>query len=109
MIHDYQIKGLEKLLNSSEIMEIYPMVDRINLSYSDEGASGLGMDIDRLDVDIHLNDKTITHDNMYNKEFDPHYLVDYHIKSYLPYFNISNVKIDFIVYGPDRDAIYYSY
>jgi hypothetical protein len=109
MLHDYQIKGLEKLLNSSEIMEIYPMVDRIELSSVNDKASGFGFDLDRLDIDIHLNDDTITSKNMYRKDFDPHYLVDYHIKNYLPYFNIPKVDTHFIVYGPNGKAFHYSY
>ena len=57
-------------------------------------------------LDIYLNDPSITEENMYRKEFDPHYLIDRHIKQYLPYINIDKVAIDFIVWGPEGDIIY---
>ena len=37
MINNFQIKGLEKLVNSSLIRDVYPMVDHINLIYVDQG------------------------------------------------------------------------
>jgi hypothetical protein len=43
---------------------------------------------------------------MYEMEFDPHYLIDHHVKQYLPYFNINKLVIDFIVWGPEGDVIY---
>ena len=60
---------------------------------------------DRFVLNIFLNDPTITKENMYEKDFDPHYLVDYHIKRYLPYFNIDKVILKFIVWGPDGNII----
>jgi hypothetical protein len=38
--------------------------------------------------------------------FDPYYLVDYHLKKYLPYFNIEKVIPEFIVWGPKGDVVY---
>jgi hypothetical protein len=59
-----------------------------------------------LDVDIFLNDPTITEKNMYDNDFDPHYLVEYHIKNYARYLGIENkFVINFIVWGPDGDII----
>jgi hypothetical protein len=43
---------------------------------------------------------------MYDRELDPHYLVEYHIKSYFPYFNLNNIIIDYIVWGPDGNIVY---
>jgi hypothetical protein len=43
---------------------------------------------------------------MYDKELDPHYLVDYHIKQYLPYFNIEKSISSFIVWDLDGNIIY---
>jgi len=43
---------------------------------------------------------------MYDKELDPHYLVQHHIQSYFPYFNLKNIVMDFIVWGPDGDIVY---
>ena len=106
MIENFQIKGLEKLANSGLIKSIYPMVDYIEIKYEDTGASGFGIDFDQIDVDIHLNDPEITNGNMYDMELDPHYLIDYHVKKYLPYFDIDKVAIDFIVWGAEGDIIH---
>ena len=104
MIKEYQIKGLEKLLNNSGVLkEIYPMLDHIEIPY-DNGTSG-PKDFDRLNIDIFINDPNITSENMYNKEFDPHYLVGHHIRKYMQYFNIDNVVLDFIVWGPDGEIV----
>jgi hypothetical protein len=106
MIENFQIKGLEKIVNSSAIMDIYPMVDHIEIRHEDTGASGFGVDLDRIDVDIFLNDSNITSDNMYDMELDPHYLIEKYLKQYFPYFDIRNVIIDFIVWSPDGEVIH---
>jgi hypothetical protein len=106
MLKDFQIKGLEKIVNSSAIMDIYPMVDHIEIRHEDTGASGFGMDLDRIDVDIFLNDSNITSDNMYDMELDPHYLIEKYLKQYFPYFDIRDVIIDFIVWSPDGEVIH---
>jgi hypothetical protein len=106
MIKNFQIRGLEKIANSGMIKEIYPMVDHIEISYEDTGASGFGIDLDQINVDIHLNDGNINRENMYDANFDPHYLIDFHLKNYLPYFDIDKVRFDFIVWGPDGDIIF---
>jgi len=103
MIKEFKIKGLEKLVNSSVIKDIYPMVDRIIIR-DDNYETGRGNKL--ISVDIFLNDENITKENMYDREFDPHYLIDYHIKSYFPYFNLKKIVMDFIVWGPDGDIIY---
>jgi hypothetical protein len=104
MIKDFQIKGLEKLLNSGVIQDIYPMVDNIKL-HTSEHSNPNYRGIDNLEVDIFLNDPTFNKANMYMREFDPHYLVEYHIRHYMPYFNIEKVIINFIVWGPDGNII----
>ena len=48
----------------------------------------------------------MTKENMYDKDFDPHYLVEYHIKKYFPYFDIDKMVLNFIVWGPDENIIY---
>jgi len=106
MIEDFQIKGLEKISNSGIIKDIYPMVDHIEIRYEDTGASGFGVDLDRIDIDIFLNDSSITSKNMYDMELDPHYLVDAYMRPYFPYFNIDKVIVDFIVWSPDGEIIY---
>ena len=104
MIKDFQIKGLEKIINSSAIMDIYPMVDHIDVRYNGDLYAPRGWG--GMEFDIFVNDPTITKENMYDKEFDPHYLVDHHIKQYLPYFNIDKSVLNFIVWGPDGEVIY---
>lgn len=94
---DFRYQGLEKLANSDSIKKIYPMVDHIEISQY--GSRRIG-------IDIFLNDGTITKENMYDKEFDPHYLVAYHLKNYYPYFGVENTMSNFIVYGPDGDIVY---
>jgi hypothetical protein len=106
MLKDFQIKGLEKIVNSSAIMDIYPMVDHIEIRHEDTGDSGFGIDLDRIDVDIFLNDSNITSDNMYDMELDPHYLIEKYLKQYFPYFDIRDVIIDFIVWSPDGEVIH---
>jgi hypothetical protein len=103
MLKDFQIKGLEKIVNSSSIMDIYPMVDHIDIRYNSDLYNPRGWG--GLEVDIFVNDPTITKENMYDKEFDPHYLVDYHIKQYFPYFNINKPIMSFVVWDLDGNII----
>ena len=103
MVKEFQIEGLKKLINSSAIKEIYPMVDHIDVRYNGDLYSNRGWGA--LEFDIFLNDPTITKENMYEKDFDPHYLVEYHIKKYLPYFNIDKSRKDFIVWDLDGNII----
>jgi hypothetical protein len=103
MIEKFKIKGLEKLANTGVIKDIYPMVDRVDIRNEDPKIDGR---YDRLEVDIHVNDETMTKEDMYYSDFDPHYLVDYHLKQYFPYFDIDNTIVDFIVWGPNGEIIY---
>ena len=103
MAKNFEIKGLEKLINSSVIKDIYPMVDHLEIRHDEDFITQRGNR--RIDVDIFLNDPTITKENMYDRELDPHYLVEYHIKSYFPYFDLKNIAMDFIVWGPDENII----
>ena len=52
MIKDFQIKGLEKLINSSAIKDIYPMVDHIEINHDEDFITQRGNR--RIDVDIFL-------------------------------------------------------
>ena len=104
MINEYQIEGLKKLVNSSVIKDVYPMVDRIEFVY-DTDKQNKWKHHNHLDANIFLNDPTINSENMYDKELDPHYLVEHHIKKYFPYFNLKDVVIDFIVWAPDDTIV----
>ena len=103
MISDFQIKGLEKLANSGIIKNIYPMVDRIEIRNGNI-VTQRGNTI--LNIDIFLNDESITSENMYEMELDPHYLIDKHLKQYFPYFDVDKIVTDFIVWGPDGNIIH---
>jgi hypothetical protein len=105
MISEFQLRGLEKLLNSGVIQDIYPMVDNIHLSIPEDTNPNY-RGINNLNIDIILNDPTFNEANMYMRELDPHYLVDYHIRNYMPYFNIDKVITNFIVWGPDGNIIH---
>ena len=104
MAKNFEIKGLEKLVNSSAIKDIYPMVDHIDIRYNGDKYAERGWG--GLEIDIFVNDPTMTKENMYDKDFDPHYLVEYHIKKYFPYFDIDKMVLNFIVWGPDENIIY---
>lgn len=104
MIKEFQVKGLEKLVNSGVIKDIYPMVDHIDIRYNGDKYAERGWG--GFEIDIFVNDPTMTKENMYDKDFDPHYLVEYHIKKYFPYFDIDKMVLNFIVWGPDENIIY---
>jgi len=59
-----------------------------------------------LNIDIFLNDESITSENMYQMELDPHYLIEKYLKQYLPYFDMDKIVTDFIVWGPDGNIIH---
>ena len=87
---NYQISALEKLVNSKLITKIYPMIDEISVLYA-EGT---------IWIRINLKDPSITKENMYEKGFDPHYLIDYHIRKLMKYLGFEKyTPVDFVVYG----------
>jgi len=100
---EFYKSSFEKLINSDLLKNIYPMIDHIDITSFRDNPNFIAYD---MSVNIYLNDPTIHKHNMYEKEFDPHYLVEYHIKSYFPYFNLKNLVIDYIVWGPDGDIVY---
>lgn len=102
-IEKYKNKSLTKFLNSSEIgkeiLEIYPMISKIDV-YDFEELIG------SIILRIYVNDSEMTEKNMYERGLDPHYLIDYHLVKYLPYFSIPSwLKIGFAVIGPDGKVI----
>lgn len=109
---DYQIKGLEKLVNSSSIMEIYPMVEKITITRPDDQPflSGNGKSRELWNIDIFLNDpKIVDEDTMYNNDMDALYLTDYHIVHLLPYMGFDQKTLplmDVVVWGVDGNIVY---
>ena len=98
------IKGFEKLINSDVIKNIYPMIDHIDITSVDEHPLYAGYIIF---IKIYLNDPSINEDNMFELNFDPHWLTEHHIKQFSKYLGIDLVNINFAVYGPDNKLITY--
>ena len=113
MIYDeYQIRGLEKLANSSSIMDIYPMVEKIEISRPDDQPflDGNGKSRELWNIDIFLNDpKIVDGKTMYQNEMDAIYLVDYHLVQLLPYMGIDQKTLplmDILVWDVDGNVVY---
>ncbi len=105
MITDAQIKGLEKLLNSDVIKNIYPVIGEIEVYNSENPFDVLE---DTLHLNIYLNNPDANKNNLWDKfNFDEYYLVDHHVRKLLPYIGIDNNKtsIRFSVYDTNFDMI----
>lgn len=105
MIENTQIKGLEKLLNSDVIKNLYPIVDKIEVYKSENPFEVIE---DTLHLDIYLNESIEHGDDLWDKfQFDEHWMVDHHIRKLLPYLGIDNDKtsIRFSVYDTNMDMI----
>lgn len=79
--NEHIINALQKMVNSSLIKEVYPMIESIDV---------VSLDLDNgfMSLDIKVDSPDMTYNNMYDYDFDPHYLVDYHIKRLLPYIGV---------------------
>lgn len=103
-------KILDKLLNSDYIKNIYPMIDHIKTIVTWDGDEEYPFyDID---LSIHVNDPDMTTFNMYEKGFDPHYLIDEHMIYLMKYVGVQRIDIKQIyvsVFGPDNQNIYGNY
>jgi hypothetical protein len=64
MIEKAQIKGLEKLVNSNVIKDIYPVIDEIEIHYSDKPFEYLE---DTLHLNIYLNNPEANKNNLWDK------------------------------------------
>lgn len=113
MINDeYQVKGLEKLVNNSSIMEIYPMVEKITITRPEDQAflTNDSRSRELWNIDIYLNDpKIVDEETMYNNDLDALYLTDYHLPHLFPYLGIDQNKqpiIDVVVWGVDGNVVY---
>lgn len=95
----YISRPITKLLNSSFILNIYPMIEHID-AYDIREAR-------MLILRIYVNDSEMNKENMYQRELDPHYLIDFHLKKYSPYFNIpQDYRFAFVVVGTDGNIIH---
>jgi len=106
-IDDFQIKALEKLVNSGIIHTIYPMIDTIDVNVNNENIA-FGKLYPMIQLIIKLNDPEINSKNIWdNSDFDPYYLVDKYLRELLPYIGINNntTLVSFHVYSPDGKLI----
>ena len=71
------INAFSKLINSDVLKSIYPMLDNIDIVKVNDNPNFIGYD---MSLNIFLNDPSINKNNMYAKDFDPHYLVEKHLK-----------------------------
>jgi hypothetical protein len=113
-IYDFQIKALDKLVNSGIIKNIYPMIDNIevdvvNLDYASPSPRLPWGTKSIVNLKIFINDPTITSENIWDSEdFDPFYLCDKYLRELLPYIGIDNntTIIRFEVYSPEMRLVY---
>jgi hypothetical protein len=78
------------------------MVEKIKAYYAE------GRIEDRIDLYIFLNDSSINGDNMYVKNFDPHYLVDKHVRDVIPFLGLDKrIKIFGHVMNPKGKEFYF--
>ncbi len=99
------VKGFEKLINSDVIKNIYPMVDHINISNMSLSSKN-GNPYYVMTLDIVVNDSLMTKDNMFDSDFDPHWMVDKYIADLSKYLSISIRNIFFTVHNLEGDLIY---
>ena len=100
-------KVANKLFNSDYIKDLYPMIERIETHVvSDEDEE---FPIYTLFIMIHLNDPSVNSNNMYEKGFDPHYLIHTHLKFMMKMAGVNTreiIQISILVRNPDGDIIY---
>jgi hypothetical protein len=96
------ITAFSKLINSDVLKNIYPMLDHIDIVEVKENPNFIGYD---MSVNIFLNDPSIDKNNMYSKEFDPHYLMEKHLKNLSKYLGVDVHRITYKLYGPDGDLL----
>jgi len=108
-MNDKLITAFSKLINSDIIKNIYPMIDHIdikNIEWVEDGYKETGF-LHRqkpgylINVDVVVDSPDMTHENMYDFDFDPHYLVDHHMESLSKYLGIDIMGINFTVHNLD--------
>lgn len=92
--NQYIVNALHKLLNSGIIKDIYPMVTDIEIS-------DFNLEDGILNLIIFVDTPNMTYNTMYDYDFDPFYLVDYHVERLLPYIGIKIPYVSFDVYRTD--------
>jgi len=74
------------------------MIDRID-----------AYDVPMVDITIlriYVKDHDLTNKNMYQRGFDPHYLIDHHLKIIAPYLSIPKTqRYGFVILSPNGQLI----
>ena len=91
-----------KLINSDIIKKVYPMVDHIDIV---EIKKLPQLSIYDLFVDIFVDDLDMTVENMYDSNFDPHWLTDHYLKNIAKYIGLSIRIIRFNLYDTNGRLI----
>jgi len=97
--------ALTKLINSDVIYDVYPMVDHIDVK-NISLVTGTNKTAYALTIDIIVNDSLMTKENMFDLDFDPHWLVDKYIVDLSKYLSISIYNVFFTVHNLEGDLIY---
>ena len=90
-------KMMDRIIDHTGIREIYPMIGKVIVKEIEP--------LNSVFFFFQLNDPSIDGENMYKKGFDPHYLIDRHLKKYLGLFGFKNKKVGYIVAAPDGEVI----
>lgn len=98
-VEDYQIAAINKFANSKFVLDEYPMIDHIDISYIEAFPNQLW-------IRIILNSYDITKDNMLKMGLDPKALVENHLRPFVPFFELDeNFKLDSVVVDPSNKPI----
>lgn len=100
-------KVANKLFNSDYIKGLYPMIDRIETQVISDGDEEFPFYT--LFIMVHLNDPSINSNNMYEKGFDPHYLIQRDLKFMLKMAGISTrdiIQISVLAKNPNGEVVY---
>ena len=92
-----------KLINSDIIKKVYPMVDHIDI-VEFKKLPNLSTIYD-LSVNIFVDDIDMTIENMYDSNFDPHWLTDHYLKNIAKYLGLSIRIIRFNLYDTNGRLI----
>lgn len=105
-IDNYQIRAIDKLVNSGIIHNIYPMIDTIDVVVNNENIA-FGKLYPMIELIIKLNDPEINFKNIWETDFDPYYLVDKYLRELLPYIGINNntTLVSFKAYSPNGELV----
>lgn len=92
-----------KLINSGIIKKVYPMVDHIDI-VEFKKLPNLSTIYD-LSVNIFVDDIDMTEKNMYDSNFDPHWLAEHYLKNIAKYIGLSIRFIRFNLYDTNGRLI----